>query len=184
MNMTDLKPGVKIEYSGNPHEVISANFSRSSQSKGFMTTRIKNLLSGNVVEVIFRDKDTINSAQIEKRKVQFLYKEGENFSFMDNETFEQFELNEKIIGDKGYFIKDGDGVELAFYKDQPISIEIAPKVALKITQTEPGIKAATASDVKKQAIVETGYKLQVPSFVNEGDSIKINTVTGEYAERA
>lgn len=184
MQMTDLKPGVKIEYNGAPHEVISANFSRSSQSKGYMTTRLRNLMNGNVFEVVFRDRDEIVAANVEKKKVQFLYKDGDTYSFMDNQTFEQFELSEKIIGNKGYFIKDGDEVELAFYKESPISVEIAAKVTLKVTQTEPGIKAATASDVRKPAVTESGYKLQVPSFINEGDLIKINTATGEYVERA
>jgi len=182
--MTDLKPGVKIEYNGVPHEVISASFSRSSQSKGYMTTRLRNLITGNVFENVFRDRDNIISASIDKRKVQFLYKNGKEFAFMDNENFEQFELSEDIVGDKGYFMKEGDGVELFFFNGTPISIGLAAKVVLKITETEPGIKAATASDVKKQAITETGYKLQVPSFINEGDNIRINTTTGEYVERA
>ena len=182
--MTDLKPGVKIEYNAAPHEVISANFSRSSQSKGFMTTRLRNLTNGNVFEVVFRDRDTINGISMDKRKTQFLYKQGDQYVFMDNETFDQFELGDKIIGEKGNFLKEGIDIEIMLYKDLPITIELPAKIALKVTQTEPGIKAATASDVKKPAVLETGYKLTVPSFVNEGDMIKINTATGEYVERA
>jgi len=182
--MTDLKPGVKIEYNNMPHEVISANFSRSSQSKGFMTTRLRNLTNGNVFEVVFRDRDTINGISLDKRKTQFLYKQGDQYVFMDNETFEQFELGESILGEKGNFLKEGTDVEIMLYKESPVSIELPAKMALKVIQTEPGIKAATASDVKKPAVVETGYKLQVPSFINEGDVIKINTATGEYVERA
>jgi len=184
MNMTDLKPGVKIDYNNMPHEVISANFSRSSQSKGFMTTRMKNLTNGNVIEVVFRDRDTINGISLDKKKTQFLYKQGDIYSFMDNETFEQFEINESILGAKGGFLKEGMEVEIMLYKEVPLTIEVPAKVVLKIIETEPGIKSATASDVRKQAVVETGYKLQVPSFINEGDLIKINTVTGEYVERA
>ena len=182
--MTDLKPGIKIEYNGAPHEVISANFSRSSQSKGFMTTRLRNLIAGNVFEVVFRDRDTINGVEMDKRKTQFLYKEGENFVFMDNNTFEQFEIKDSILGEKSGFLKDGMDVEIMIYKDAPISVELPAKVTLKIIQTEPGIKSATASDVRKPAIVETGYKLTVPAFINEGDMIRINTSTGEYVERA
>ncbi|HRY60101.1 MAG TPA: elongation factor P [Patescibacteria group bacterium] len=184
MQMTDLKPGIKIEYNGAPHEVISANFSRSSQSKGFMTTRLRNLIAGNVFEVVFRDRDTINGVEMDKRKTQFLYKEGENFVFMDNNTFEQFEIKDSILGEKSGFLKDGMDVEIMIYKDAPISVELPAKVTLKIIQTEPGIKSATASDVRKPAIVETGYKLTVPAFINEGDMIRINTSTGEYVERA
>jgi len=182
--MTDLKPGVKIEYNNMPHEVISANFSRSSQSKGFMTTRVRNLTNGNVIEVVFRDRDTINGISMDKRKTQFLYKQGDEAVFMDNTTFEQFELGDKILGDKINYLKEGMDVEIMLYKDIPLTIEMPAKVVLKVTETEPSIKSATASDVKKPAIVETGYKLNVPSFINEGDSIKINTATGEYVERA
>jgi len=184
MQMTDLKPGVKIDYNGAPHEVISASFSRSSQSKGFMTTRLRNLANGNVFEVVFRDRDTINGIDLDKRKTQFLYKQNDKAVFMDNQTFEQFEIGEKILGDKINFLKEGMEVEIMLYKDAPLTVELPAKVALKVTDTEPGIKAATASDVKKPAVTETGYKLQVPSFVNEGDVIKINTSTGEYVERA
>ena len=182
--MTDLKPGVKIEYNGAPHEVISAGFSRSSQSKGFMTTRLRNLTAGNVFEVVFRDRDTINGINLDKRKTQFLYKEGDNFVFMDNATFEQFEIKESVLGDKAGFLKDGTDVEIMLYKDVPITVELPAKIALKVTETEPSIKSATASDVRKPAILETGYKLNVPAFINEGDMIKVNTATGEYVERA
>jgi elongation factor P len=184
MQMTDLKPGVKIDYNSMPHEVISANFSRSSQSKGFMTTRMKNLANGNVIEIVFRDRDVINGIDLDKRKTQFLYKQGDQYTFMDNETFEQFEIKESVLGDKGSFLKDGMEVEIMLYKDAPLTIELPAKVALKVVDTEPSIKSATASDVKKPAVLETGYKLNVPAFVNEGDMIKINTSTGEYVERA
>lgn len=184
MNMTDLKPGTKIEHNGFPHEVISANFSRSSQSKGFMTTRMRNLTNGNVIEVVFRDRDEIKGIELDKRKTQFLYKQGEQYTFMDNESFEQFELGEDILGDKGAFLKEGMIVEIMLHNEQPLTIELPAKVTLKITETEPSIKSATASDVRKQAITETGYKVQVPAFINEGDMIRINTATGEYVERA
>lgn len=184
MQMTDLKPGVKIDYNGAPHEVISANFSRSSQSKGFMTTRLRNLAVGNVFEVVFRDRDTINGIDLEKRKTQFLFKQGDQYTFMDNATFEQFEIKENILGDKGGFLKEGMEVEIMLYKEVPLTVDLPAKVALKVTDTEPSIKSATASDVKKPAVLETGYKLNVPAFINEGDVIKINTSTGEYVERA
>ena len=184
MQMTDLKPGVKIEYNGAPHEVISANFSRSSQSKGFMTTKMRNLTNGNVIEIVFRANDVIKGVDLDKRKTQFLYKQGNQYTFMDNVTFDQFEIKESMLGDKGLFLKEGMDVEIMLYKDAPLTVDLPAKVALKVTDTEPSIKSATASDVKKPAIVETGYKLQVPAFVNEGDVIKINTATGEYVERA
>ncbi|MBI2448338.1 elongation factor P [Candidatus Microgenomates bacterium] len=182
--MTDLKPGTKIEYKSEPHEVVASSFSRSSQSKGFMTTRLRNMITGNVYEVVFRANDEIRGIEIEKKKVQFLYKQGENAFFMDNVSFEQFELPGSVLGDKIYFLTEGMAVDLIIYNDAPISVEISPKVVLIITDTEPGIKSATASDVKKQAVTETGYKLQVPSFVNIGDKIKVSTETGLYAERA
>ena len=184
MQMTDLKPGTKIDHNGAPHEVISASFSRSSQSKGFMTTRLRNLTNGNVFEIVFRANDVIKGVELDKRKTQFLYKQGDNAIFMDNTTFEQFEISGNILGDKLQYLKEGTDVEIMLYKDLPITIELPAKIALKVTETEPSIKAATASDVKKPAIVETGYKLTVPSFINEGDVIKINTATGEYVERA
>lgn len=184
MQMTDLKPGVKIEHGGAPHEVISANFSRSSQSKGFMTTRMKNLTNGNVIEIVFRANDIIKGVELDKRKTQFLYKQGDQCTFMDNTTFEQFEIKESVLGDKALFLKEGMDVEIMLYKEAPLTVELPAKVALKVTETEPSIKSATASDVKKPAVLETGYKLNVPSFINEGDVIKINTATGEYVERA
>jgi len=184
MQMTDLKPGVKIEYNSAPHEVISANFSRSSQSKGYMTTRLRNLVNGNVFEIVFRDRDTIKGIDLEKKKAQFLYTQAEKAVFMDNENFEQFELGGSLLGDKANYLKEGIEVEIILYNNAPITIDLPAKVVLKVIETEPSIKSATASDVKKPAILETGYKITVPSFVNEGDMIKINTSTGEYVERA
>lgn len=184
MQMTDLKPGVKIEHNGAPHEVISASFSRSSQSKGYMTTRLRNLVNGNVVEIVFRDRDTIKGIDLEKKKSQFLYNQGDKSVFMDNENFEQFEIGSNILGDKSGYLKEGMEVEIILYNNAPITVDMPAKVILKVIETEPSIRSATASDVKKPAILETGYKITVPSFVNEGDMIKINTATGEYVERA
>ena len=184
MSITDLKPRVRIEYNGEPYEVITSSFSRSSQSKGYMITRIRNLLTGSITDTTFREKDTFDIISLEKRITQFLYSDGNAATFMDNETFEQFEIPADVLGDKQYFIKEGDAVSLLFYKEKPISIEIQPKVTLLITEAEPGVRGSTVSDVKKQAVTETGYKLQVPSFINTGDKIKVNTDTGLYAERA
>jgi len=183
MNITNLKPGVTIEYKGDPYEVITSSFSRSSQSQGFMSTKLKNLASGAVIEVTFREKDKIDFIDVERKEVQFLYKEGNRFIFMDNKTFEQFELDKRIIGEKESFLKEGMNLEMFFYQDRPLSIKLPKKVVLKVIDTEPGIKGATASDVKKPAILETGFKLQVPVFINKGDMIRVNTERGEYLER-
>ncbi len=184
MNITDLKPGVRIEYKNDPYEVITSSFSRSSQSQGFMSTKLRNLITGSVLDVTFREKDKVEPIDIEKKEAQFLYGESNKFFFMDNNTFEQFELGESVIGRKRNFLKENMDVELILYKDKPINIDIPNKVVLKVIDTEPVIKGATASDVKKPAVLETGYKLQVPVFINKGDNIRVNTERGDYIERA
>lgn len=184
LGMTDLKPGTKILHNGQPHEVITAAFSRSSMSKGYVTARLRNLITGATYEFVFRDRDTIEGIHIEKKPVQFLYKNGDLYSFMDTQTYDQFDLKADVLGMKKDFIKDGDTIDMAFFNESPLSIELPSKVVLTIAETEPGVKNATASDVKKSAILETGYKIQVPVFINEGDKIRINTETGEYVERA
>ncbi|MFA7308924.1 MAG: elongation factor P [Patescibacteria group bacterium] len=184
LGMTDLKPGTKILHKGDPHEVITAAFSRSSMSKGYVTARLRNMLTGAIYEFVFRDRDNIEGVHIEKKQVQFLYKQGDVYSFMDTANYEQFDMKGAQLGMKKDFLQDGATIDMAFYNDAPISIDIPAKVVLKVTETEPGVKNATASDVKKSAILETGYKINVPVFINEGDSVRINTETGEYVERA
>jgi elongation factor P len=144
---------------------------------------MKSLESGNIVERTFRPEEKFKKAFLERKPMQYLYKEGNNFVFMDLETFEQFYLSEEDVGDSANFLKENLEIQIIFYKNKPVSVELPNFVELKVVQTEPGVKGDTATSAMKPALLETGYKLQVPLFVNEGDVIRVDTRTGEYLER-
>lgn len=184
LSLTQLKPGVVIDYKGAPHQVTAAEFSRSSQSGGFMRTRMRNLITGNTLEITFKDKDRLEEAAVEKSPAQYLYRAGDSFVFMNNETYDQMELTKDLLGDQTNFLKEGMEVVIQYYNDVPINVELPIKIVLEVIDTEPGYKGNTSTNVQKPAKLETGAEIKVPIFINPGDKVRIDTRTGEYLERA
>lgn len=183
ISANDLRTGITFEIDGDLYVVVSYQHVKPGKGSAFVRVKVKNLNTGNIVEKTYRPEEKFKKAFLERKAVQYLYKEGSNFVFMDLDSYEQFYLPEEDAEDAGNYLKGNLEIEVVFYKDKPVSVELPNYVELEVTQTEPGVKGDTATSAMKPAIVETGYKLNVPLFVNTGDVIRIDTRTGEYLER-
>jgi elongation factor P len=183
-NLNSIKVGLVILYDGAPYTVQEANFVRMQQRKPVMQTKLKHLVTGNTLEYSFKAGEKVETAELDRNKASFLYADHEGAHFMDNESYEQFSLDDAVIGDKKKFIKDGTEVLVSKFNGIPITIELPPKIEMTITDAPPGIKGDSAQGrVMKEATLENGTTVKVPLFVNTGDMIRINTDTGDYVER-
>jgi elongation factor P len=181
---SDLRNGLIIRYKGDPFLVVEFQHVKPGKGGAFVRTTLKNLKSGKVLENTFRSGESIDAVSVERRKYQFVYKDGESFVLMDNETFEQIYVNEEIIGEGYIYLKEGEEIQILYDdKDKIISAEIPMFINLQVVETEPGFKGDTATNVMKPAKLETGAQISVPLFVNEGDMLKVDTRTGVYVER-
>lgn len=183
LNINDLKIGTKIIFNQEPHQVIYTEHSKLGRGGGILRTKIKNLTSGAVVDKTFAGAEKIQEAELESKKAQYLYKDAENFYFMDTENFEQFSISTTRIGKMANFLKEGGEVDILYFNNEPINIQLPFKIALEVTYTEPGFKGNTASTVLKPATLETGAQINVPLFIKDGDEIIVDTRTGAYVER-
>lgn len=181
--VTDLKKGVLITLDGKPYRVIDYAQKVMGRGGSIVNVRVKNLLDGSVIPKTFKGAEKIESAQVESRTVQFLYKDGDNFNFMDGETFEQFELPDDLVGDVAQYLKEGNEVTLQSYDGRVINVELPNNLYLEVTYTESVVKGDTTSSVLKDATLETGLVIKVPAFIKTGDAIKVDTRTGDYLER-
>ena len=181
---TELKNGTTFLSDGKPFKVIK--YSLVKMGRGGATVRVtaKNLESGDVLDKTFSSNIKVTGISTAKRNLQYLYNDGNFATFMDPKTFDQVEISQKIITDELPYIREGQAVDILFWEDKPLSIEIPPKVTLKVSDTPPGVKGNSASNVYKTAILENGNSLKVPLFINSGDQIRVDTRTGEYVERA
>ena len=180
----DFKNGITIEYEGGVYQIIEFQHVKPGKGAAFVRTKLKNVISGGVVETAFRPTDRFENAIIDRKAMQYLYSDGDMFYFMDNETYEQIALNSDQIGDALKFVKENEECRICSYKGSVFSVEPPLFVELEVTDTEPGFKGNTATGATKPAVVETGAQVAVPLFVNQGDRIKIDTRTGEYLSRA
>ena len=179
----DFRNGVTIEFEGNIYQIIEFQHVKPGKGAAFVRTKLKNIKSGGVVEKTFRPTEKCEKAHIERKDMQYLYNDGDLYYFMDPETYDQIPLNKAAIGDALKFVKENENVKVLSHNGNIFGIEPPLFVELEVTETEPGIKGDTASNVTKSATVETGAVVQVPLFINEGDKIKIDTRTGEYLSR-
>jgi len=178
-----FRKGLKIELEGEPY--IISDFLHVKPGKGgaFVRTKLKSLVTGNVIDRTFRSGEKVETPALEERNMQYLYQEGEAFHFMDNDTYEQFTLSADHLGEESNFLQENVEVKILFHNGKPIGVELPFFVELTIVRTEPGVRGDTASGGTKPATVETGAVIQVPLFLNEGERIKVDTRTGEYIER-
>jgi len=183
MNLTDVKKGVLVLYNDQPHEVMWSQFMRMQQRKPVMQTKMRNLVTGRVVEYSFKAGETIQEAEVNKQKAQYLYADTSGAHFMNTETFETIDIPKDLSEDKVGYLKEGEEVMLRYFDEKPISIELPVKVELKVKDTPPGLRGDTSSGGNKPATLETGLVVNVPLFVKEGDVIRINTESGQYTER-
>ncbi len=180
---SDFRRGLKIEWEGKPYEILEFQHLKVAQSQATVRTKLKDLITGRVLEVNFRSGDRFEKPELEEREVQYLYKDGSNFVFMDLEDYDQLYLTQKEVGEASKFLKENLNVSILFYKGKPIGIELPKAVELKVVETEPGFKGDTVGSTTKPAKLETGLVVQVPLFINKGDIIRVDTKTGEYIER-
>lgn len=181
--MNDLKVGVMIDLDNVPYQVMWSDFMRTAQRKPVMRTKLRHLITGQVLEKTFKPGDKIDEADLRRGRAQFMYREGDQFHFMDNQTYEQFAFTQEKIGAISNFVKEGEDVDVLNFNDKPITISMPPKVELRVVEAPPGVKGDTAFNATKRVKVETGYEVAVPLFIKEGEVVRLNTETGEYVER-
>ena len=179
----DFRNGVTIEFEGNVYQIIEFQHVKPGKGAAFVRTKLKNIINGGVVEKTFRPTEKCPQARIDRKDMQYLYSDGDLFNFMDTETYDQIALNADAVGDALKFVKENEMVKICSYNGNVFAIEPPLFVELQITDTEPGFKGDTATGATKPAIVETGAKVMVPLFVEQGEVIKIDTRTGEYLSR-
>lgn len=183
MEFSDLKKGAIILFNREPHEIMWSNFMRMQQRKPVMQVKMRNLITGKVVEYSFKSGERIEAADITKQKAQYLYHDRAGAHFLTAETYETIIVPPELSQDKVGFLKENEEVAIEFFEGNPISIELLIKVNLKVVNTPPSIRGDTATGGTKPATLETGLQINVPLFIKEGDMVRINTETGEYVER-
>lgn len=179
----DFRNGITLEIDGNVFQIVEFQHVKPGKGAAFVRTKIKNVMSGSVIERTFRPTEKFPSARIDRVDMQYLYSDGDLFHFMNNDNYEQIALNAEAIGDALKFVKENDACKICSYNGNVFSVEPPLFVELEITETEPGFKGDTAQGATKPAVVETGATVYVPLFVDTGDKIKIDTRTGEYLSR-
>jgi elongation factor P len=180
---SDLRKGLKIMVDGSPYIVVQADFVKPGKGAAFTRTKMKNLLTGGVIERNIRSGEKMDQADVEENAMTFLYKEGEDFVFMNKDTYDQVHVSKEVVDDAWQWMKDNLDCNVTFYNGRPIAVQAPNFVELKITQSDPGVRGDTATNVTKPATLETGAVVGVPLFVNEGETIRIDTRSGEYMER-
>lgn len=184
MDTNKLRPGHKVIIDGDPYVVLTFQLRQQPRLATKIITKLRNLLTGGVIERTFTGGDNIPDADITMTDAKYLYSDGESFYFMDNETFEQFEFSKEKIGDYADFLKEDTDVYIMRFNGEPINVDLPPTMALEVTATEPGVKGDTATGGTKPATLETGVTVNVPLFIEIGEMIIVNTQTREYKERA
>ena len=179
----DFKNGLTVEIDGNIYQIMELQHVNPGKGAAIVRTKLKNIISGGVVEKTFRPTEKFENAHIDRADMQYLYNDGDLYYFMDVNTYDQIPLSKDMVGDALKFVKENEMVKICSHKGQVFSIEPPLFVELEITETEPGFKGDTATGATKPATVETGAVVNVPLFVDQGDKIKIDTRTGEYLSR-
>ena len=179
----EFRNGLTVEIDGNVYQILEFQHVKPGKGAAFVRTKLKNVISGGVVEKTFRPTEKFPKAHIERKSMQYLYSDGDLYHFMDGETCDQIALNEETIGDALKFVKENEEVKVCSYQGEVFAVEPPLFAELVVTETEPGVKGDTATGATKPATVETGATVMVPLFVNEGDVLKIDTRTGEYLSR-
>lgn len=181
---SDFRNGLIIKFKNDLYSITEFQHVKPGKGGAFVRTKLKNLRTGRVLDNTFRSGEGVDVVRVERKKYQYLYKESGGLVLMDNETYEQITVANEFFGSGEKFLKEGEEVEiLVDDADQIVTLEIPVFVFLSVTETEPGFKGDTATNVMKPAVLETGAEIQVPLFINIGDKLKIDTRTGEYAER-
>ena len=184
ISATQLRPGMVIKFNNELYSVFSVNHRTPGNLRGFVQVRMRSLRSGSMTEHRFSSEDKVEKALLEEQEMQYLYDDGEYYYFMNTENYEQMHLMKDLLGDATQYLIPQLMVKVEFYEGKPMSVELPATVDMTVLETEPGMKGATVSNVTKPAKLETGLVVQVPSFITEGEKIRVNTAEGTYQERA
>jgi len=184
MELSDLKKiGLIIKLDNKPFQILEFSHERTAQRQATVKTKLKNLITGQVLEKTFSSSDKIEEAEIKKEKTSFLYQKGDEYYFLNQENFEQFPLKKEILKEKTNFLKEGLESVILFFENQPLDLELPKKVDLKVISAPPAVRGDSANVPTKIVTLETGLELKAPIFIKTGDLVRVNTETGEYVER-
>jgi elongation factor P len=183
VDTSQFRNGLKIELDGEPFSITYFQHVKPGKGGAFVRTKVRNLKNGKIIERRFRAGERVELADVEDKKMQYLYQDGEQLVFMDTKDYEQIPFSAEQVGDARKFLKENLEVDVLFWRGRPLNVELPAFITAVITECEPGIKGDTASNVTKPATLETGAIVQVPLFVKEGETIRVDTRSGEYVER-
>lgn len=184
LGLTDIKNGKKILWEGEPYVVLEYQHSKMGRAGAVMRTKLKNIITGAIIEYTFQDKDKFEEVETVKSTAQYLYREGDEYQFMDSESYEQFGMDAGTLGDSAKYLVEGTEVTVLRYDGRPINVELPVKMEFEVKDAPPGIKGDTASGGDKVVTLENGMPLTVPLFINAGDRVIVNTEKGSYVSRA
>jgi len=182
-NTSEFKKGLKVQIDGDPYIMIECNFVKPGKGQALYKCKLRNLLRGTVLDRTYKSGDSLEAADITSIDAQYLYKQGEQFVFMDQENYEQYELSKEQVDDAWKWIKEGTVCSMLLYNGNPISMEPPPHMALLVEYAEPAVRGNTATNLTKPVKLETGAEVLVPAFIEQGEIVKVDTRTGEYLER-
>lgn len=180
---TEFRKGLKIEHSGKPFVIVDFQFVNPGKGSAFVRTKLKNLETGQVVEITYKSGEKVPRPDLEYKDMQYLYTDGKTFTFMDMESYDQVSLTEGELGDNKYFIIENSMARVTYFKSRAVAVEVDNFVELEVTETQPNIKGDTSSGGGKPATLQTGLTLTVPFHINQGDVVKVDTRTSEYVEK-
>jgi elongation factor P len=184
MDTSDIRKGLKIMMEGQPYIVVDFQFVKPGKGQAFTRTKLKNLLTGGNLERNIRSGEKLEPADVEDRNLQYIYPEGDAYVFMNSNTGEQVTVHKEVVAEAAELLIDGLDVTITLYRGNPVSITLPPHVVVQVTETEPGVKGDTATNVTKPAKISSGAIVPVPLFINEGEWIRVDTRTRSYLERA
>jgi elongation factor P len=180
---TQLRRGMLIKKDGELFSVFSAQHKTPGNLRGFVQAKLRNLRSGSMIDHRYRSVDLVEKVSLDEHEMEYLYKDGNDYHFMNTETYEQTHLNKEVLGESILYLTPNLRIKVEFYEGNPVGIDLPPTVDMEVIETEPGLKSATASNVNKPAKMETGLVVQVPPFIDVGEKIRIDTNEGKYMER-
>jgi elongation factor P len=180
---TQLRRGMVVKKDGELFSVFSAQHKTPGNLRGFVQAKLRNLRSGAMIDHRYRSVDLVEKVSLDEHEMEYLYRDGKDYYFMNTETYEQTHLNEEVLGEGVYYLTANIRIKVEFYEGNPIGIDLPATVDMEVIETEPGLKSATASNVTKPAKMETGLIVQVPPFIDAGQKIRIDTNEGKYMER-
>lgn len=183
IEVSDFRKGLKILHNDQPYSIVDFQHVKPGKGNAFTRTKIKNLHTGAVIDITYRSGERLIDPEVEDRTMTFLYRDGDNFHFMDAKNYEQVELQADVVGDAANYLLADMSTDIIFFRGRAINLEIPQQIVVKIAHCEPGVRGDTATNVTKQATIETGATVAVPIFINIGDAIKVDTGTGKYIER-